>query len=151
VTAVNLLGAELTWDEGDPPGYNCGYLRVGPLIGAKDLGLTVYELPPGQSICPYHYELGFDEWLVVLVGTPTLRSPQGEQELRPWDLAFFPDGEEGAHKVVNRTGEHVRVAILSNKQLPSAAVYPDSDKLGVWPSNKIFRVADAVDYYDGEL
>ena len=151
MTEVNLFGAELTWDEGDPPGYNCGYLRVGPLIGAKDLGLTVYELPPGQSICPYHYEFGFDEWLVVLVGTPTLRSPDGEQELRPWDLAFFPDGEEGAHKVVNRTDEHVRVAILSNKQLPSAAVYPDSDKLGVWPSNKIFRIADAVDYYDGEL
>jgi uncharacterized cupin superfamily protein len=151
VSDVNLFDAELTWDEGDPPGYNCGYLRVGPLIGATDLGLTVYELPPGQSICPYHYEFGFDEWLIVLVGKPTLRSPDGEQELREWDLAFFPDGEEGAHKVINRTEEHVRVAILSNKQLPSAAVYPDSNKLGVWPSNKIFRIGDAVDYYDGEL
>jgi len=151
LTDLNLFEAELTWDEGDPEGYNCGYLRVGPLIGATDLGLTVYELPPGQSICPYHYEFGFDEWLIVLVGQPTLRSPDGEQELREWDMAFFPDGEEGAHKVINRTDENVRVAILSNKQVPSAAVYPDSNKLGVWPSNKIFRVGDAVDYYDGEV
>jgi uncharacterized cupin superfamily protein len=150
VSEVNLFDVELTWDEGDREGYNAGYLRVGPLIGAKDLGISVYGLPPGQSICPYHYEFGFDEWLIVLVGRPTLRSPDGEQELRPWDMAFFPDGEEGAHKVVNRTDELVRVAILSNKGQPSAAIYPDSAKIGVWPADKIFRLADAVDYFEGE-
>ena len=41
--------------------------------------MTVYELPPGQSICPYHYELGDEEWLIVLAGRPTLRTPEGEQ------------------------------------------------------------------------
>jgi uncharacterized cupin superfamily protein len=151
MSELNLFDVEPTWDEGDPDGYNAGYVRVGPLIGAKDLGLSVYELPPGQSICPYHYEYGFDEWLIVLVGAPTLRSPEGEQELRPWDLAFFPDGAEGAHKVTNGTDEIVRVAILSNKGQPSAAVYPDSGKVGVWPEDKIFRLADAVDYFDGEV
>jgi uncharacterized cupin superfamily protein len=151
VSEVNLYAVDPTWDEGDPEGYNAGYLRVGPLVGATDLGLSVYELPQGQSICPYHYEHGFDEWLIVLVGNPTLRSPDGEQELRPSDLAFFPDGEAGAHKVTNDTDSVVRVAILSNKGLPSAAVYPDSGKIGVWPANKLFRLADAVDYFDGEL
>jgi uncharacterized cupin superfamily protein len=148
---VNLFDAEVTYDEGDPEGYNAGYLRVGPLVGASKLGLSVYELAPGQSICPYHWESGFDEWLIVLVGKPTLRSPDGEQELREWDLAFFPDGETGAHKVTNRTEERVRVAILSNKGETSAAVYPDSDKIGVWPLDKLFRAGDAVDYWDGEL
>ena len=127
------------------------YQRIGPLIGAEQLGLSVYELPPGQSVCPYHYEVGFEEWLIVLTGRPTLRTPEGEQELAPWDVAFFPDGEDGAHKVTNRTDEPVRVAILSNKTQPGVAVYPDSDKLGVWPQNKLFRLTDAVDYWDGEL
>ena len=28
---------------------------------------------------------------------------------------------------------------------------PDSNKVGVWPLGKLFRIEDAVDYYDGEL
>ena len=148
---VNLFDVDLTEDEDDPAGYHVRYKRVGPLIGAEQLGLSVYELPPGQSICPYHYEVGFEEWLIVLTGRPVLRTPEGEQELQPWDVAFFPDGEAGAHKVTNRTDERVRVAMLSNKSEPAVAVYPDSDKIGVWPQNKLFRLGDAVDYWDGEV
>jgi uncharacterized cupin superfamily protein len=148
---VNLFDVVLNDNADDPAGYHAPYQRIGPLIGAEQLGLSVYELTPGQSVCPYHYEIGFEEWLIVLAGAPTLRTPEGEEELRPWDVAFFPDGEEGAHKVTNRTEQTVRVAILSNKTEPGVAVYPDSDKLGVWPQNKLFRLTDAVDYWDGEL
>jgi uncharacterized cupin superfamily protein len=148
---VNLFEVALNDDEDDPAGYHVLYQRIGPLVGAEQLGLSVYELPPGQSVCPYHYEVGFEEWLIVLAGAPTLRTPEGEEELRPWDVAFFADGEDGAHKVTNRTTETARVAILSNKTQPGVTVYPDSDKLGVWPQNKLFRLADAVDYWDGEL
>ena len=151
MTRFNLNDAAPEYDPSDPEGYRAGADRIGPLLGAEQLGLSVYELPPGQSVCPYHYEVGFEEWLLVLAGTPTLRTPEGEEELRPWDAVFFPDGEEGAHKVTNRTEETVRVAILSNKTSPGVAVYPDSDKLGVWPQNKLFRLGDAVDYWDGEL
>jgi uncharacterized cupin superfamily protein len=147
---MNLFDVEVQWDDGDPGGYHAAYKRLGPEIGAEQLGLTVYELPPGQSICPYHYEIGFEEWLVVLVGRPTLRTPEGDQELRPWDCAFFADGEAGAHKVTNLTDDMVRVAVLSNKGDPGAAIYPDSQKVGVWPPGKLFRLADEVSYWDGE-
>ena len=147
---MNLFHVDVTWDDDDPDGYHTGYARVGELLVAQQLGLSVYELPPGQSVCPYHHEIGFVEWLFVLVGRPTLRTPSGEQELRPWDCAFFPDGEEGAHKVTNRTDETVRVAILSNKGDPGAAIYPDSQKVGIWPVNKLFRLADEVSYWEGE-
>jgi uncharacterized cupin superfamily protein len=151
VSDVNLFDVELTEDDDDPDGYHVRYRRIGDLIGAEQLGLSVYELPPGQSICPYHYEVGFEEWLIVLTGRPVLRTPEGEQELRPWDVAFFPHGEGGAHKVTNRTDERVRVAMLSNKGEPAVAVYPDSDKIGVSPQNELFRLSDAVGYWDGEL
>jgi len=150
VSEVNLFDVEVTKDADDPDGYHTSYARIGPLVGSRLLGLSVYELPPGQSICPYHYEIGFEEWLLVLSGTPTLRTPAGERELRPWDVAFFADGEAGAHKVTNRTDETLRVAMLSNKSDPGAAVYPDSDKIGVFPPNKLFRLGDAVDYWEGE-
>jgi uncharacterized cupin superfamily protein len=148
---VNLFDLELAKDEEDAPGYELSYARVGPLVGAEKLGLSLYELAPGQSICPYHYETGEEEWLIVLVGQPTLRTPDGEHELRPWDTAFFPAGEDGAHKVTNRTEETVRVAIWSNRVNPNTSVYPDSQKVGAWPPGKLFRIADAVDYFDGEL
>jgi uncharacterized cupin superfamily protein len=151
VSELSLLGVEVQKDADDPDGYNTSYLRVGPLVGGVALGLTVYELPPGQSICPYHYEIGFEEWLVVLSGRPTLRAPDGERELRAWDCVFFPDGAEGAHKVTNRTEETLRVAIMSNKGDPGAAIYPDSEKVGIWPPGHLFRIADAVDYWAGEV
>ena len=129
---VNLFDAERKQDEGDPPGYEVLYARLGPLLGASNLGMTVYELHPGQSICPYHYEYPEEEWLIVLEGRPTLRVPDGEHELDPGDTVCFPMGPDGAHKVTNRTTDRVLVAMLSTKAKTAVCVYPDSDKVGVW-------------------
>ena len=32
---------------------------------------------------------------------PTLRHPEGEDDLEPWDVVFFPPGPGGAHAVRN--------------------------------------------------
>jgi uncharacterized cupin superfamily protein len=87
----------------------------------------------------------------VVAGRPTLRDPDGEEELAPGDLVVFPEGEEGAHKVTNNTGETVRIAMISNTDEPSVAFYPDSGKVGVWPAGKLFRLADEVDYFADEV
>jgi uncharacterized cupin superfamily protein len=153
--AANLFDVALSTDDDDPAGYHASYARVGALVGASALGLTVYELPPGQSICPYHYEYPEEEWLIVLEGRPTLRHPDGEDELAPWDAVCFPSGPEGAHKVTNRVDGRVVVAMLSTKSRTAVAVYPDSGKVGVWSGDgdvsALFRRADAVDYWDGEV
>ncbi len=149
---VNVFEVEPEGDEGDPPGYRSRGVRVGPMIGASALGATVYDLDPGESVCPYHYEHGNEEWLIVLTGKPTLRDDENEEyELKKWDLVVFPEGPEGAHKVTNRTEEPVRIAIASTKNEPSIAIYPDSDKIGVWPPGKLFRLGDAVEYFEGEV
>jgi len=154
---TNLSKLEVGYDDTDPEGYRAGMARFGPSIEAKRLGMSLYELPPGQSICPYHYEYPDEEWLIVLQGRPTLRRPNGEEELEPEDVVCFPEGPEGAHKVTNETDETVRVLMLSTKTEPSVAVYPDSDKIGVWPvpgggpDKVMLRRSDGdVDYYDGE-
>lgn len=128
--------------------------RLGEQVGANQLGATVYELPPGQSICPYHYEYAEEEWLLVLEGTPTLRHPEGSDVLDPWDVVCFPTGPEGAHGVRNDTEAPVRVLIWSTVTYPAATVYPDSDKIGIWTGNErddlIVRRDSAVEYFDGE-
>jgi uncharacterized cupin superfamily protein len=136
-------------------GYRLAYARLGPQIGAAKIGATIYELPPGQSTFPYHYEHGCEEWLLVVAGRPTLRHPGGEDELEPGDLVCFPEGPEGAHKVTNSTNETARLVILSTKASPAVAVYPDSDKIGVFTEDEaddvMVRRESGVDYWDREL
>jgi uncharacterized cupin superfamily protein len=154
VKSTNIGHPEFAWDDSDPEGFRAGMARLGGLLGAKETGISVYELPPGQAICPYHYECGEEEWLLVLSGNPTLRTPDGEERLSPWDIACFPRGPEGAHAVRNETDETARVLMFSTVVIPTATVYPDSDKVGIWTGDKetdvLVRRSSRVEYYDGE-
>ena len=138
-------------DGNEPDGYLCRAVRVGKKIGASRLGMSVYELPVGQAICPYHFEWTDEEWLIVLDGTPLLRTPEGERQLARGDVVCFPAGPDGAH-LVRATDEPARVAILSTKNEFGIAEYPDSDKVGVWAGDKhyMLRRSAHLDYWDGE-
>jgi uncharacterized cupin superfamily protein len=138
-----------------PEGYRAAATRISKAIGSGALALKVFELPPGQSICPYHYEYE-EEWLVVLEGSVLVRTPSGEETLEHGAIVCFPPGPDGAHKVTNRSATTVRAMMFSSAREPAVAVYPDSDKIGVWPGNAedhaIFHRRDgAVDYWDGEF
>jgi uncharacterized cupin superfamily protein len=151
----NLFHGELdVGPEGDEPdGYELTRaVRIGKKIGATRMGMTVYELPHGQAICPYHFEWTDEEWLIVLAGTPTLRTPDGERVLEPGDTVCFPAGPDGAHHVSNAGEGDVRVAIVSTKNDVGIAEYPDSDKVGVWANGThyMLRRSGHLDYWDGE-
>ncbi|HZD88284.1 MAG TPA: cupin domain-containing protein [Gaiellaceae bacterium] len=151
---VNLFTVETEAgpQEGDPPGYLCSAVRLGPKLGASRLGMSVYGLPPGEAICPYHFEWTDEEWLLAIAGRPTLRTPEGESVLEPGDVVCFPVGPAGAHHVRNETDEPVRVAILSTKSPLGLAEYPDSDKVGIWveDTHYMLRRSGQLDYWDGE-
>src|SRR5919204_6536623 len=114
-----------------PHGFRRNSARVGTALGATRTGLSVYELPPGQAIGPYHYEDPEEEWLLVVSGTPTLRHPCGEDQLEPWDLVFFPSGAAGAHLVRNNSESTARVAMFSSITAVGVVVYPDSDMINI--------------------
>ena len=151
---VNIATPTFEYDGDDPQGFRAGLFRFGRQLGAERTGTSVYELPPGESICPYHYEYGEEEWLIVLLGRPTLRHADGSTELAPWDVVFFPPGPEGAHAVRNDTAETVRVLMYSSVTTPAASVYPDSGKVAVWTGNPnddiIVHRSSGVDYWSGE-
>src|SRR5215472_5547074 len=81
VRRANLSGIACEPRPQLPDGYRRNSTRVGAALGATRTGLSVYELPSGQAIGPYHYEEPEEEWLLVVAGTPTLRHPGGEEEL----------------------------------------------------------------------
>jgi uncharacterized cupin superfamily protein len=144
---VNLLSREPGDELAAGPFRHRGQ-RLGPDLGAELLGCGLYDVPPEGRVWPYHWHAGNEEWLVVVSGRPTLRTPEGERELAPGDVVNFPDGEAGAHAVSNRSDEDARLAIFSTRRA-GYAVSPDSGKVMV--AGHVFRMTDSVDYWDGEL
>jgi uncharacterized cupin superfamily protein len=69
-------------------------------------------------------------------------------------VVLFPKGAEGAHQLRNDGEVPVRVLMFSDVVIPTATVYPDSDKVGIWTGTRgddvMVRRSSAVDYYDGE-
>jgi uncharacterized cupin superfamily protein len=149
---VNVYDVAVAGGADAPAGYRSRGVQLGPDLGAAKLGGSVYELDPGDSICPYHWEGVEEEWLLVLSGTPTLRDPDGEHELTAGDVVCFPRGPDGAHKITNRTSEVLRVLMLSS--IPpheiSICVYPDSNKVGIWPPGVRLEMDDPVGYWHRE-
>ena len=156
MSRLNANDGDFEYEADDPEGFKAGMKRFGKTLGASTTGVSIYELPPGQAICPYHYEYAEEEWLVVLEGTPTLRTPEGSSQLQPWDVCFFPTGPEGAHGVRNETNTTARVMMFSDLKWPAATVYPDSDKVGIHipePNREdggMFRRSSKVEYFTDE-
>jgi uncharacterized cupin superfamily protein len=154
-TAVNLFNLEFEYDDSDPDGYRCGAVRLASALAAKEINVNVFEMPAGQNLCPYHYEY-IEEWLIVLEGAVRLRAPDGERDLERGDVVCFPAGPAGAHKLINDGSDTARVMMFSSSREPAVAVYPDSDKIGVWPGgadedNIMVRRSEAhLSYYEGE-
>jgi uncharacterized cupin superfamily protein len=123
-------------------------------MGARDTGASLYELPPGQAVCPYHYEYGEEEWMLVIEGRPSVRTPEGTEQLEPSEVAFFPKGPAGAHQIRNDTEQAVRILMWSTVVYPTATAYPDSDKVGVWTGDEAEDVmvvrSSRVSYFHGE-
>jgi uncharacterized cupin superfamily protein len=144
---VNLRDAEVP-PQVDRPGFRHCDTSIRQPLGGELIGASLYEFDPGEQLWPYHWHRGNEEWLVVVAGTPTLRTPEGERELRAGDVVGFPDGEAGAHTLYNRGDLPARVAFFSTLR-PGSTVYPDSGKVAV--AGHVFRLADEVDYWDGEI
>lgn len=127
---------------------------IGARLGAELMGGSMYEVEPGKKLWPYHTHHANEEWLIVVRGRPTLRTPEGERELAEGDVACFRRGAEGAHQIRNDSGEAVRVLMLSTRILPDLVEYLDSGKIAATTAKgeRLFRAhrgADA-EYWEDE-
>ena len=124
----NLYGDE--WDRTeDRPGWRSKDAWVGARIGAELIGGSLYELEPGDRLWPYHTHHANEEWVIVLRGEPTLRTHEGERQLREGDVVAFPRGKGGAHQIRNDTDTPIRVLMLSTLIAPDIVEYLDTGKI----------------------
>jgi uncharacterized cupin superfamily protein len=157
MTRPNAFNANFAamYRDSDPAGYRAAEAPFGAAAGGSELAVRLYELPAGESLCPYHYEY-VEEWLLVIAGTVEVRTSSGTEPATAGDIVCFPSGPGGAHKVSNAGDEPARVLLFSRSANPEVCVYPDSDKVAIWTDNPdvkwMFRGAQGrLDYYDGEV
>jgi uncharacterized cupin superfamily protein len=130
-----------------------GRIDVARALGSAGTAMYIYDLSPSESQCPYHYEYE-EEWLLVIDGSIVLRTPDGERILQRGDLVCFAPGPAGVHRIMNRSHSPARTLMFSSSRVPAVSVYPDSNKIGVWPGNEadalVFRRDTAVPWSDDE-
>lgn len=134
-------------------GYAYDRRKFIPFGGAKNTLVSVYEIPPGKAAYPYHFHHKNEETFYILSGKGVLRTPDGERKVTAGELLFFPAGPEGAHKLTNTSQTEKLIYIdFDVVHEIDIAVYPDSDKVGIWGKgiNKLYPRAANVDYYEGE-
>jgi uncharacterized cupin superfamily protein len=130
--------------------------RLAEAAGAEHLGLSLYELAPGDAMV-FHYHLQREELLIVLDGTVALRTYDGWRDLREGSVVSFPRGERGAHGFENRGGGRARVLVFSEQNGPNVSVYPDTNEVGIFDAARredrrfgaLFRLEDARGGYGG--
>lgn len=150
------VGSEARSQTSQVPGFDSMRSRVGDLAGTRRIGTSVWDLFPGQAAYPYHFHYVEEEQLIVLEGTPLLRTPAGWRRLERGAFVVFLPGEQGAHQLVNDTEETVRFIAISTTGEPDIVHYVDQGTIGVnerppGPGRlrHFWRIDDAVEYDEG--
>jgi uncharacterized cupin superfamily protein len=160
VVNINELKLD-SWERGTL--YGGSDVRIGPMIGIKDLGITYSEVPPGKSGCPFHNHHVEDEMFLILEGEGELRFGEARYPIRKHDVIACPTGgAEVAHQIINTGTTPLRYYGISTMSLADVCEYPDSGKFGVFSRHtrnpydhstiRHLQHLDhkGVDYWDGE-
>ena len=158
MTEANLFDPEFE-PHTDLEGFRGKRARIGRQAGAEHLGASLFELEPGSAAFPLHYHLGNEEMLIVVAGTVSLRTLDGERALAEGEVVALPRGEAGAHQVINRGAEPARILIVSEMRAPDVVVRPESNKISAFGRppgalgegfHDVYFRRDAVELWDGE-
>ena len=155
---LHLNLADIPWESNPSEGrYGSDDQIVAEHVGQSRLDLTVTRLAPGKVSCPYHFHHVGEELFFILEGTGELRLGGETRRLRPHDVVSCPPGPAGAHQILNDGDVPLVYMAISTEDAAEVCEYPDSGKVmsyvyrdGKRTHRHVSRLADAVDYMDGE-
>lgn len=149
----------LPWEEQRSPGGRfhsfcrnlslaLGGIRNGGLwCGGHPFDVQIRRIPPGASVCPFHSHLAQWELFLVQAGTGTVRAGIESHVVSTGSVFVHPPGEP--HQLTNTGANDLEVLVIADNPPLDAFFYPDSDKWGLRPPGKYFRLNE-VGYFDGE-
>jgi uncharacterized cupin superfamily protein len=155
---------DLEWARESAPDGSALRLRkkLAPAAGGRELGASLYRMPPGEKPWPRHFHTANEEAVFVLSGEGTLVLGDRRVPLRAGDYAAIPIGDAHAHQIRNDSGADFVFLCVSTMRQPDIVVYPDSGKVGLFagaapggpPQESTLRrfvsLAGEVDYWKGE-
>jgi len=134
--------------------FECNAVRIGPLLGAKDLGYSYDVVPPGKRSCPFHSHRGEEEMFFIVRGEGTLRYGDERRKVRAGDIICCPTGgPETAHQIINDSDAELAYLSVSTMLPAEICEYPDSNKIGAFGGGvrHMTRAGDHLDYWAGEV
>ena len=133
-------------------------VRVGRVVGAKDLGYSYDVVPPGKTSCPFHSHRAEEEMFFIVRGRGSLRYGDEKRAIRAGDFICCPTGgPETAHQIINDSDADLAYISVSTMMPAEVCEYPDSKKIGAFGGGKDDRVRhmthvhQAVDYWKDEV
>jgi len=142
---------DVPWEEyGHGERFGMRFRQLGEFGGCSHVGVCLEEVAPGRQTYPAHYHLLEEEQLLVLEGHPTLRLGEKTYALEPGSYVVFPAGQPAGHTLVNDTEETVRYLIVGERDPREVTVHTDTGRVGVRLIGEGFRMADTMDYWQGE-
>jgi len=142
------------FEKGDK--FASAFARIGPLVGARDLGYSYDVVPPGKRSCPFHSHLAEEEMFFIVRGEGTLRYGSETRKIRAGDVICCPTGgPETAHQIVNDSAGELAYISISTMMPAEVCEYPDSKKVGAFGETTsklkhMTQVDAAVDYWKDE-
>jgi uncharacterized cupin superfamily protein len=128
-------------------------VRIGPLLGAKDLGYSYDVVQPGKSACPFHSHRAEEEMFFIVRGNGTLRYGSESRAIRAGDFICCPvGGAETAHQIINSSDAELAYISVSTMMPADVCEYPDSKKIGAFGGElkHMTEASAVVDYWKGE-
>ncbi|MEO1492954.1 MAG: cupin domain-containing protein [Pseudomonadota bacterium] len=160
---INIADAESVAiePEGGSDKFGSVMKRVGPVIGAKQLGCSYMEVPPGKRAFPFHNHHANEEMFIIVSGTGEIRIGEATHPIRAGDVIACPaGGQETAHQIINSGSEPLKYYSISTKHPTEIGEYPDSGKFialaygdttGAEPVHYLGRKENTLDYWEGEV
>ncbi|MEP6944056.1 MAG: cupin domain-containing protein [Betaproteobacteria bacterium] len=135
--------------------FACDAVRIGPLLGAKDLGFSYDVVPPGKRSCPFHSHRAEEEMFFIVRGTGTLRYGDETRPIRAGDVICCPTGgPETAHQIVNDSDGELAYLSISTMMRAEVCEYPDSKKVGAFGEGGLRHMTRSdhhLDYWTDEI
>ena len=133
------------WDDLEDMDEGVRGMRLLQRAKETRLRAAVWELDPGAS-GPYHAHHATEELLLVLRGRPTLRTPDGERELREGEAVHFPAGPTGAHQLLNHSDEPARVVIAASHGVTEIVEYIDEGEAIAWSVHDSLVTGESLEF-----
>ncbi len=124
-----------------------GIRDVGVWGGGHPFDLQTRRVPAGAAICPLHAHTVQWELFIVMQGQAVVRTLDGRFPVGPGDVFLQPPGV--AHQIRNEGTEEFICHIVADNPPADIFHYPESNKWGIRPQRKFFRMIET-DYFDGE-